>query len=372
MEIIDDKKVFSVIEYINLLNVFFEHQEDVKIEGEISEFKRYPSGHVYFSIKDKSGEGVINCIIWKSNYDLCGIKLETGMEIILSGHPSIYVKTGKFSFIANTVELIGEGALQKAYNDLKTKLESEGIFAEEKKRPIPEFIQRIGVITSLEGAVIHDFENNLGKFGFKVLIINSKVEGQAALGDLHKAIKKMRTQNIEVLVIIRGGGSLESLQGFNNETLVREIATFPVPVIAGIGHDKDVPLLALAADRMVSTPTAVANLLNHSWEEATAKIKNINYIFIRIDQEIKRVREDFNLVWNSIINHTTERIERIKERIIFTEQVIRQNNPMRQLKLGYSIVRKNNKIIKSIHDIDAGDVVKIQLNDGEIRSKISN
>jgi exodeoxyribonuclease VII large subunit len=372
MEIVDDKKIFSVVEYIELINVFFEHQENVQIQGEVSELKQYPSGHVYFSIRDKSGEGVLSCIIWRHNYGLCGIKLEVGMEIILSGHPNVYAKTGRFSFLADTVELIGEGALQKAYNDLKKKLELEGLFAEEKKRKIPDFIQKIGVITSLEGAVIHDFENNLGKFGFKVLIMNSKVEGQAALGDLYKAIKKMRTQDIEALVIIRGGGSLESLQGFNNETLVREIAKFPVPVIAGIGHDKDVPLLALAADRMVSTPTAAANLLNRSWEEAYSKIRNVNYIFTRIDQEIKRIKEDFNLTWSSIIDSTTERIKTIKERIIITEQAIRQNDPIRQLKLGYSIIRKNNKIIRSIHDVDVGDIVKIQLNDGETRSKISN
>ena len=167
MKITADKKVFTVAEYVELLNVFFESQE-ARIAGEISELKRYPSGHVYFSIKDKSGDGVMNCIIWGRNYDLCGVKMETGMEVILSGHPNIYLKTGRFSFIADAVELVGGGALKKAYDDLKKKLEAEGIFAESKKRPIPEFVQKIGVITSLEGAVIHDFENNLGKFGFKV------------------------------------------------------------------------------------------------------------------------------------------------------------------------------------------------------------
>lgn len=372
MQITNDKKIFSVVEYIELLNVFFEHQEDVKIQGEISELKKYPSGHIYFSIKDKSGDGVMNCIMWRSDYNLCGIKLETGMEIILSGHPNVYTKTGRFSFIANTAELIGEGALQKAYNDLKNKLEAEGIFAEEKKRQIPEFIQKIGVITSLEGAVIHDFENNLGKFGFKVLIMNSKVEGQAALKDLQKAIKKMRSQDIEALIIIRGGGSLESLQAFNNEALIREIAKFPVPVIAGIGHDKDVPLLALAADYMVSTPTATANLLNRSWEEAYAKIQHINYIYIRVGQEIKRIHEDLNLSWSSVIDNTEEQIQRIKERMMFAEKSVNQNNPERQLKLGYSIVRKDNMIIRSVGDVKLGDTLNIQLNDGKIRSKLIN
>ena len=367
-----DEKIFTVVEYIGLLNAFFERQQDVKVVGEISELKRYPSGHVYFSIKDNDGEGVMNCIIWGRNYDLCGVKLEVGMEIVLMGHPNIYLKTGRFSFIADTVELVGEGALKKAYDELKRKLESEGIFAESKKRKIPEFVQKIGVITYIEGAVIHDFENNLGKFGFKVTIMNSRVEGQAALKDLKAAIKTMRKQDIEVLVIIRGGGSLESLQAFNNEALIKEISTFPVPVIAGIGHDKDVPLLALAADCMVSTPTAAANLLNHSWEDAYARIRQVSYIFTRITQEFKRIGSDLDVSWSSMIDHTAKQIERIKERMMFTEQAMRQNDPVRQLKLGYSIVRKDGNIIRSIHGIKAGDILDTQLSDGNIRSKIEN
>lgn len=256
-----EEKTFTVTEYIESLN-FTLKEYKARILGEISEFKVASSGHVYFTIKDENGEGVLNCIMWGRTYSLCGIEFEVGMEVVVSGFPSLYAPRGSFSIICDVVELVGEGALKKAYDALKKKLENEGLFDVSKKRPIPEFVQKIGIITSREGAVIHDFLNNLGKFNFQVFLINSRVEGQEALKDLRDAIRTMRKQDIEILVIMRGGGSLESLQAFNNETLVREIASFPVPVIAGIGHDKDVPLLALAADCMVSTPTAVANLLN--------------------------------------------------------------------------------------------------------------
>jgi exodeoxyribonuclease VII large subunit len=292
------------------------------------------------------------------------------MEVILTGHPNIYPKTGRLSFVAGTAELVGEGALKKAYDDLKKKLEEEGLFAVERKRPIPNLALKIGVITSREGAVIHDFENNLGKFGFKILFVNSHVEGQAATKDLLAAIRTMRSQDIEVLVIIRGGGSLESLQAFNNEKLVREIVDFPVPVIAGIGHDQDVPLMALAADHMTSTPTAAANLLNKSWEEYRAKISQFVYILGNIEDRINRIHNDIDTAWSSIVDHTEQAIKTFKERISLYERSVRLNDPSRQLRLGYSIVRQGGKIVRSVHGIGAGDILDTELSDGTIRSKV--
>ncbi|MDO8664352.1 MAG: exodeoxyribonuclease VII large subunit [Candidatus Liptonbacteria bacterium] len=363
------EKIFTVAEYIEFLNIFFKQQE-ARILGEVSQCQIASSGHVYFTVKDKSGNGVLDCIMWKNTYTLCGLKLEIGMEIIVSGHPNIYPNTGRFSIIVDAVELVGEGALKKAYDALKKKLEEEGLFDEARKRPIPDFVHKIGVITSRGGAVIHDFVNNLGKFGFKVLLADSRVEGQTALKDLHSAIQAMRKENIDVLVIIRGGGSLESLQAFNNEALVREIVDFPVPVIAGIGHDKDVPLLALAADYMTSTPTAAAHLLNKSWEEAYAKIHQVAYLMTRMTQEFKRIRADLDLAWSSVRDHTEKQIEWLKEQLNFAKQSIKLNDPVRQLKLGYSIVRQNGKILRSIKGIKKGDGLDTQLADGTIQSRV--
>ena len=366
------EKIFTVAEYIEYLNIFFKEREE-RILGEISEFKVYePSGHVYFTVKDKSGKGILACIMWKPVYGLCGVKLEVGMEVIVSGHPKIYPNTGRFSIICDAVELVGEGALKKAYDTLKKKLSEEGIFEESRKRSIPDYVHKIGVITSREGAVIHDFVNNLGKFGFKVLLVNSRVEGQAALKDLYLAIKTMKKQDIEVLVIIRGGGSLESLQAFNNEKLIREIAQFPIPVIVGIGHDKDLPLLALASDRMTSTPTAVATLLNRSWEEAYNKIRQVPYLLTRISGEFQRIRADLDIAWSSVIDHTGERIKHIKEQIAFAEKSIKSNDPTHQLKFGYSIVRQDGKILRSIQQVKVGDELDTQLSDGTIQTKVEN
>ncbi len=261
------EKIFAVGEFIELLNVFFK-RERVRLAGEICQLKRAPSGHVYFSIKDKNGAASMDCIIWNRNYELCGVPLEVGMEVMLAGHPNIYAQSGRLSFVADTVQLVGDGALKKAYEKLRAKLEAEGLFEAARKRPLPAYPVRIGVITSVHGAVIHDFSNNLRRSGFKVRILDCRVEGPDSGRALALSVRAMRAEPLDVLVLIRGGGSIQSLAGFDNEALVREIARFPVPVMTGIGHHQDVPLAALVADVSQSTPSLVAAELGKSWSTA--------------------------------------------------------------------------------------------------------
>jgi len=258
-------------------------------------------------------------------------------------------------------------------------LEAEGVFAAARKRVLPNYISRIGVITSMKGAVIHDFENNLGKFGFKVNVIDARVEGAQAAPSLLAAIHAMREivedegsrgTGIEALVIIRGGGSLESLQAFNNEALVREVINFPVPVIAGIGHDQDVPLMALAADYMTSTPTAAAHLLSRSWEEAYAKVREFSGLLNRFPLELQRVENAFTNTWDGLVNMMERSLETAKATIALGAQAIKHNDPARQLSLGYSIARRNGKVVRSTSGLTLGDEMSLTVADGEIGSII--
>jgi exodeoxyribonuclease VII large subunit len=365
------QKTFSVSEYLEHLNIFFKEYER-RIQGEVSEVKFPASGHVYFTIKDKSGEAVIDCIMWRGAYALCGVDIERGMEVIITGHPNVYPKTGRLSVIASSVELVGEGALKKAYDKLKAQLEEEGIFAPERKRQLPEFIHTIGVITSREGAVIDDFRHNIGKYGFEVRLANSKVEGQPALPDLIAAVQAMRSEKIDVLVVIRGGGSLESLQAFNNENLVRAIADFPVPVIAGIGHDRDVPLVALVADYMVSTPTAAAHLVNASWDAAFQKIQKFTHLIDAVRAKMEHDAERMNYQIDTIMVAFETMLRQARYEVDLAEKTIAGNNPERQLRLGYSITRSRDKIIKMADKLKAGDVIETQFARGRVASKIQN
>ena len=377
----EGEKVFTVVQYIEVLNTFFK-RENVKITGEISELKRAASGHVYFTVKDKEAPGVMDCIIWSRNYELCGVALEIGMEVILAGHPNIYAPSGRLSFVADTVELVGEGALKKAYDELKKKLEAEGMFAESRKRALPEYVSRIGVITSMKGAVIHDFMNNLGRFGFRVLAIDSRVEGQQAAKPLLAALNRMRRETeaggapadraIEALVVIRGGGSLESLQAFNNEMIVREVVDFPVPVIAGIGHDQDVPLMALAADYMTSTPTAAAHLLGRSWEEAYIKVREFAGLLNRFPLGIQETKNRLTRTWTAVANDFAMALADGKRVVELAELAVRHNDPSRQLALGYSIARRDGKIVRSVKGLRTGDAITLQVSDGTVATEVAD
>ena len=393
MEFPAENKIFSVSEFIALLNIGLK-KSVVKIMGEVGQVQFGPTGHVYFTMKDEKGQGLINCIIWKSKYLMYGIKLQEGMKIMASGHPEVYAPNGRLSFISDTIELAGEGTLKKQYDELKKKLAEEGLFAPEKKRPLPEYPQKIGVITSKQGAVLADFLNNIGKFGFKITMIDSRVEGQEAVGELLASIKTFRKKDIDVLVIIRGGGSMESLMPFNNELLVREVATFPVPVIAGIGHDKDAPLVAMAADFSESTPTACANLLNESWEKLLLFLERCerNVImryeailgeYAAMENKLKVAFEGFRNTLLNTKNNLKDYLDSslagfksllaaVDQKLAAVEKAVFLNNPERQLNLGYSIASIRGKIIRETKDADMGDMIDLKVSAGKITSEVKN
>jgi len=412
--------IFSVSEYIETLNIGLAHFY-AKIKGEISSVDAR-GGHRYFSIQDKENKNVLRCIMWKGVYEMQGVELSEGMEVIVEGRPKVFEKNGMMSLHVDAVYPVGEGELAKAYRALKEKLEREGLFSEERKKTIPQFPQSIGLITSREGAVIDDFRTNLGRHGVTVYLMDTRVEGQRALPELRRALKYFSTQPIDVLVVIRGGGSLESLLPFNNETLVREIAEYPVPVIAGIGHDKDVTLFALASDRAVSTPTAVTMELNREWNTAGARIdllaaktissyryllseararhhnaqealsrvfSDILELFRRRRTDIVRLRGIIALALDSkqksisraagaIHRSGMRMIKQVKAQIESTEQIVLLHDPLKPLRLGYSIAtNKEGKVIRSTGDVDTGEHIDIKVGDGIIEaeakgSKINN
>ena len=364
-------KIFSVSEYINILNTELKKYR-AKIIGEVSEISFGPTGHVYFSLKDEKDGSIIKCIIWKSIYSIYGIELKIGDKIIAFGAPSMHRLYG-FSFIAETIEYAGEGTLEKEYKRLKKKLTEQGAFAEIRKRPILKYPQRIGVITSRQGAVLADFLNNLGKFGFKIKMIDSRVEGQAAVADLLSSIKTFVKQDIDVLVIIRGGGSLESMMAFNNELLVMEIVSFPVPIVLGIGHHKNEPLAALAADVSVSTPTAVANLLNESWKQAMLLLEKHERGTIGFyGNVLENVNISIRNSWEKSVFGFKSLLSTISQLLEHSVKIIELNNPERQLRLGYSIASHHGKIIRRVDDAKIGEDIDIRIIDGKIISEVKN
>jgi len=411
-----DNSILSVSQFITRINIGLKKAK-VKIIGEVGRADVGPKGHVYFTLRDENKQSVISCAIWKFKYDLFGIELKEGLKVIISGAPEIYPSTGRLSLIVTSLEIAGEGVLKKEYEKLKKKLSEEGIFAPERKREIPQYPKKIGLITSLRGAVIADFSNNLGKYGFEVKIIDCRVEGQEAVSDILGAIRTFKKKDIELLVIMRGGGALETLaplMPFNNEKLVREVAKFPVPVISAIGHHKDVPLLSMASDFNVSTPSIAATTINRSWDNLLSFLENeerkIFYsyqdilkkgeeslktiatlikdskelIFKKYEEIENKLRVSYFVFKNNIINVKIN-FEGKKNKIILdmercldeainylekTEKIVFANSPERQLSLGYSITRAKGKILKSVQGLLEGEEISVALKDGSVISNV--
>ena len=387
-----ENNIFSISAYLKLLNGVLNSFE-ARILGEVSEIKISSVGHVYFSLKDKKDHSVLSCVVWSYDYKICGVQLKEGLEVIAKGIPDVYPPTGRLSFKAKTIQLVGEGELKKEYEKLKKKLEGEGLFSLERKKEIPPFIQKIGIITSRQGAVISDFLNNLGRFGFQIKFIDSRVEGLEAVKDLLNSVKTAEKLDLDVLVIMRGGGSLESFLAFNNEALIKEVSNLPFPVIAAIGHDKDVPLLSLMADKMVSTPTAAANLLNQSWLDAESELKNkereiinsfsfalkdLEYksdnLFMKIRNRLEKVISSFKMIEyriRTVIPKILEgEMKKIEEKIRNIEKTIYHNDPERNLKLGYCIAQNKKGIIKKVSDVELEEIIDLKVYNGIINTQV--
>ena len=413
-----EETVFSVSSYLDIVNNAL-WRLSARVKGEVMSFKIQGSA-IYMSIKDAKDESVMNVFMWLTDYEVAGIVMSEGLEVIVEGKSEIYKPTGRFSFRAQTLELVGEGALKAQYDALKKKLTLEGVFDLERKRALREFPERIGLITSKTGAVIHDFLNNLGKFFYKVRFANSRVEGASAVKDLLLALRYFAQlharEPLDVLVLIRGGGSLESLQAFNNELVVRALIEFPVPVICAIGHDKDVPLAQLVADFAPSTPTAGTALLNESWSRAGTEIKMaertmvsaMNRRFLEIRAEAKDneafLMNYFSTIFTLFQKHalalkayvpllgaTLERMKKESEdaiRITGTryknalhkmDEILKRialeleaHNPLRQLKLGYSILSQAGKVLRSVEGKQVGEHFEARLSDGTLGAVIQS
>jgi exodeoxyribonuclease VII large subunit len=316
-----------------------------------------------------------------------------------------------------TIEYAGEGELKRAYDALYRKLELAGAFATQQKRPMPEFVERIALITSREGAAIGDFNMNLVRAGLSVDFYPTLVEGKRAVFEVLEAIRyfNQRSERYDVLVIIRGGGSLESLQAFNTEALVEAVRKSKIPVLAGIGHERDVSLVALAADRMVSTPTAAARALSLSWDEARVRVGQYTLILERSVQQfqlmlattirhaeevvrsaleslshrvlmsdgafrnaVHRFPEQCRMIRMKLANdsatwqvHLRGSLKQCRERLVTLEDRLRQFDPVCVLRLGYAIARKAGRLVRGATDgIAVGDRIDIQLGQGRLESEV--
>jgi exodeoxyribonuclease VII large subunit len=243
---------------------------EVSVAGEISNFRRQASGHCYFTLKDEGSQ--IPCALFKGSAARLGLQPADGVKVVAHGEVSVYEPRGAYQLIVRGLEPLGKGDLHQRFEELKKKLQAEGLFEESRKRPIPEFVERVGIITSPTGAAVRDVIHVLQRRCPRIAltVFGVKVQGEGAAEEVAEAIAEMGRRDFDVLLVVRGGGSLEDLWSFNEEIVARAVAASPVPVISGVGHETDFTICDFAADLRAPTPSAAAEIVSRpdaDWQE---------------------------------------------------------------------------------------------------------
>ncbi|MSR68428.1 exodeoxyribonuclease VII large subunit [Candidatus Saccharibacteria bacterium] len=377
-------EAISVSEFNSVINqtLSFAYPE-VVIEGEVSSYKISQGKWVFFDLKD--ADSVVNCFI--PIYQL-NAELEDGMLIRVKAMPKLRAD-GRFSLTIRAVELAGEGSVKRAFEILKAKFEKEGLFAPERKRPLPEFPLRVALITSKQAAAYNDFLTIINDrwSGLEIDHLQVQVQGIAAPGQIVETIDYLNSmdQSYDVLVIIRGGGSAEDLQAFNTEEVVRAVFGSVIPTVVAIGHEDDVALAELVADMRAATPSDAARRLVPDKTEILARVRATTSLMLNLletvasDSQIKldRFYHSIEMTVGSLRHACTERYTKsylaIESLIVYSTSTLASYkkllitlNPRAILSRGYCIARVKGKVLKSAQDFNAKDTVVLQLHHGEI------
>ncbi|HWG21687.1 MAG TPA: exodeoxyribonuclease VII large subunit [Terracidiphilus sp.] len=272
------RRIWPVRELVGQVRELVEDQfRDVWVEGEISNFRPAPSGHMYFTLKD--AEAQLPVVLFRRQAVLLRFRPEDGLHVLARGRVSVYDQRGQMQLIAETMEPVGAGSLQLAFEQLKQRLKAEGLFDAARKRPLPAFPRTVGIVTSPTGAVIRDFLNIVGRrhSGLNVLLCAASVQGEPAASEIVSALECLNASGlVDVIVVARGGGSLEDLAAFNSERVARAIAASAVPVVSAVGHETDFTIADFVADLRAPTPSAAAELITEAQHRIAEHLARLN------------------------------------------------------------------------------------------------
>ena len=373
-----------------------EYFPSVWVEGEISNLTKPASGHLYFSLKDPKSQ--ISCAMFRFKSQALSFEPRNGLLVQLHAKVSLYTDRGQYQLIVDRMEISGDGLLKKAYDELRRKLETEGLFLEQWKKPIPLLPKQIGVITSPTGAAIHDILSVLKRRfpSIPILIYPATVQGAEAAPTIIQALRLANQhQQVEVLILARGGGSLEDLWPFNEESVARAIFESQIPIITGIGHEIDFTIADFVADRRAPTPSAAAEQVTPHQSTLLSQfalfenrlinemLKYCQHQAQRVDWLLKRIQHPGQQIQNQLQRITQLRIQLISTiQQLFREKDNGLKNAMRTLNTvsplatldrGYAIVtqQNSNQIIRSVNDLSEGNSLKIRLKDGIVNARVT-
>lgn len=410
--------VSAVTRYLKAKFDIDENLQTVYLKGEISNFKAHTSGHFYFSLKDENSK--INAIMFRSNASKVIFKPTDGMKVLITGRIGVYEAMGSYQIYVDEMLEDGVGNLYIAFEQLKKKLQAEGLFDEAHKKPIPRIPKRVGIVTASTGAAIRDIMTTI-KRRFPIcetILFPTLVQGENAKDDIVRNIKRAEDYDLDVLIVGRGGGSIEDLWPFNEEIVARAIYDCRIPVISAVGHEVDFTIADFVADLRAPTPTAAAELAVPNMSDLKKHIdqlsirlneaiyKKVNYLKLYLDsvknsfviknpgvmfenrkQSLDLMNTKLNELMLGKVDKMKNELEKIKKSYVLTNPkllykdnvVCLKNiidklellNPLNILSRGYSITYMNDKALKSVKEVKKDDVLKIKLYDGMLETMVS-
>lgn len=386
-------KIFTVTQINKIIKDLIDNEivlEDITVSGELSSFS-ISRNIAYFTLKDN--ESLLNCVMFGAKQEF-----SVGDMVQIRGNVKYYPKGGKLSFNAYKIELSGQGELYKRFVELKEKLQKEGLFDESNKIPIPRFVSSIGVVTSATGAVLQDIKNVTRRRNpnLDIYVYDASVQGKFAVSDVIAGITYFdNLSDVDVIIVARGGGSIEDLMPFNDEELARVAYICNKPIISAVGHETDYSILDFVADLRAPTPSAAAELVTYDCVELKRLVENmkinienkfvqklsnlqtdVNYYINNIDRNINSMVNDELLHVNDILNHmdvcVSNNIDKTRYRVDILLNTLDKLNPARLLKSGYSYVVNENNEIVTYNNVKINDKLNITLSDVKLKAVVTN
>lgn len=367
----------------------------IYVKGEVSNCKYHTSGHIYFSLKDESG--TIACVMFAGQRGGLSFRMSEGQQVIVLGSVNVYERSGSYQLYAREIRLDGEGLLYERFQALKKELEEMGMFAPEYKKPIPAFASRIGVVTAPTGAAIRDIMNISSRRNpyVQLILYPAQVQGEGAKESIARGISMLEQQDVDVIIVGRGGGSIEDLWAFNEEEVARAIFHCSVPVISAVGHETDTTIADYVADLRAPTPSAAAELAVYDYYQLERTRKEYQLKLLRLMRqktEISRLRvREFQTKLKYL--HPSNKLREKQQRLIDMEDRMRAlmekkisdtrhrfllyvermkgQSPLTKLSQGYAYVQdEEGRALKSIEQVQEGEMLSVHVTDGTILTKI--
>ena len=367
----------------------------IYVKGEVSNCKYHTSGHIYFSLKDESG--TIACVMFAGQRGGLSFHMREGQQIIVLGSVNVYERTGSYQLYAQEIRLDGEGALYEKYQMLKQELEEMGMFAPEYKKAIPRYAKRIGVVTAPTGAAVRDIMNISARRNpyVQLLLYPAQVQGEGAKESIVRGIRMLETKNVDVIIVGRGGGSIEDLWAFNDECVARAIFDCQVPVISAVGHETDVTIADYVADLRAPTPSAAAELAVWDYRQlqgyldecrlrmnrsmtGTIRINRLRLKELDVRLSYLHPRHKLQDQQQRLIELEEElrtlmgdRVKEARHRLAIQIEKLNGLSPVRKLNQGFAYVEEaDGGVVKSIRQVEKGDELTVYVTDGLIRTSV--